>query len=611
MRKRPFVGQFEDLHMDNSTQLTMATDGNDLMNSIVQQNDNRPRVTFQSVTFSDGTPVELEPTDVIVIVGPNNSGKSLALRELQEYVGGKPDSRVFREAEFRTVGTPDSFEDFVRTNARVEARSKGNGITVRGYGVNLSAGGNDLSHMWPRNIGPFRSLFCTKIPTETRITDSNPPNAIDPLKESPEHPIHLLYDDRVEERLSEYFSRAFGQELILYRVGGRRSSLLVGERPLLVGREDRVSATYLERLVASTIALDQQGDGMRSFASVILHLLAPVTASILLIDEPEAFLHPPQARLLGEIIATERSNQAQLFVSTHSPDVLQGLIGVAPDHLRVLRMQRHGYVNHVKELDKEIVKEISLDPLMRYSSVLSGVFHERVVICESDADCMFYSSILDIPEVHGERYPDVLFIHASGKHRIATLAKALYSLDVPVDAVLDMDVLNDLRVLQGIVEALGGCWSSIEPSARAVKTAVEEQRPTLSVEEVKKGMRSILDSNVDAGKSLDQLKTEINTQFRSASPWEAVKAAGQQALPPGEATRQFRELQSLCSSIGLWLVPVGELEGFCKSIGGHGPRWVQEVIEQHDLSLSPEIEGARNFVREIWLSRRKTCIAPL
>ena len=158
-----------------------------------------------------------------------------------------------------------------------------------------------------------------------------------------------------------------------------------------------------------------------------------------------------------------------------------------------------------------------------------------------------------------------------------------------------MDVLNDLRVLQGIVEALGGCWSSIEPSARAVKTAVEEQRPTLSVEEVKKGMRSILDSNVDAGKSLDQLKTEINTQFRSASPWEAVKAAGQQALPPGEATRQFRELQSLCSSIGLWLVPVGELEGFCKSIGGHGPRWVQEVIEQHDLSLSPEIEGARNF----------------
>ena len=597
--------------MDNSTPLTMAKDESSPMNSIIPQSDDRPRVTFQSVTFSDGTSVKLEPNDVIVLVGPNNSGKSLALRELESYVGGNPDSRVVRETAIRRVGTQESFEDFIRTNARVEAQSRGNGINIRGYGVNLNSGGNTIGQMWPRNIGPFRSLFCTRIPTETRITGSNPPNAIDPLKESPAHPIHLLYDDRVEERLSEYFLRAFGQELILHRVGGSRSSLLVGDRPRPIGREDRVSATYLERLVASTIALDMQGDGMRSFASVILHLLAPVTPNILLLDEPEAFLHPPQAKLLGEIIATERSNQAQLFVATHSPDVLQGLIGVAPDHLRVLRMQRHGDVNHIKELDKKLVQEISLDPLMRYSSVLSGVFHERVVICESDADCMFYSSILDVPGVYGDRYPDVLFIHATGKHRVATLAKALHSLNVPVDAVLDMDVLNDLRVLQGIVEALGGCWSSIEPSARAVKTAVEEQRPVLSVEEVKKGVQSILDSDVHAGKSLDQLKTEINSQFRSASPWEAVKTAGQQALPPGEATRQFRELQSLCSGIGLWIVPVGEMEGFCKSIGGHGPRWVHEVIEQHDLSSSPEIEGARNFVREIWSSRSKTGIAPL
>ena len=48
-----------------------------------------------------------------------------------------------------------------------------------------------------------------------------------------------------------------------------------------------------------TTPLKRQGDGMRSFASVVLHLLATVTPSILMLDEPEAFLHPPQARLLG------------------------------------------------------------------------------------------------------------------------------------------------------------------------------------------------------------------------------------------------------------------------------------------------------------------------
>ena len=139
---------------------------------------------------------------------------------------------------------------------------------------------------------------------------------------------------------------------------------------------------------------------MRSFASVILHLLAPITPSILILDEPEAFLHPPQAKLLGELIAKKRSSRAQLFVATHSPDVLNGLLNVAPDHLRVLRIRREGNVNRVKELDKQRAKEISTDPLMKYSSVMSGVFHERVIICESDADCMFYSTLLDLPEIN-------------------------------------------------------------------------------------------------------------------------------------------------------------------------------------------------------------------
>ena len=101
---------------------------------------------------------------------------------------------------------------------------------------------------------------------------------------------------------------------------------------------------------------------MRSFASVVLHVLAPISPSVLLLDEPEAFLHPPQARLLGEMIALERSSRAQLFLATHSPDVLHGLISVAPENLRVLRIQRDGTVNRIKELDKDLVKKISVDP---------------------------------------------------------------------------------------------------------------------------------------------------------------------------------------------------------------------------------------------------------
>ena len=100
--------------------------------------------------------------------------------------------------------------------------------------------------------------------------------------------------------------------------------------------------------------------------------------------------------------------------------------------------------------------------------------------------------------------------------------------------------------------------------------------------------------------SVKQLRSRINGIFRKALPWDAIKIAGEAAIPPGQATQQFNELVSLCKSMGLWIVPVGELEGFCKSVGGRGPTWVQRVMENRDLSTDAELERARAFMGEIW-----------
>lgn len=560
-----------------------------------------PTVTFQSISFSDGTEVSLEPNDVVVFVGPNNAGKSLALRELEQHVGNRSGTMVIGSTTLRKTGTPEGLSAYFRKCAQI--KTQGSERTYSGYRFSVQE--RRISEFWSTNLEPLRPFFCMRILTETRITDSNPANAIAVLDEAASHPVHMLYsDDQLERKISEYFQRAFGESLIVYRAGGNQFPLFVGKRPALKNGEDRISVSYLERLRESAKPLREQGDGMRSFASVILHLLAPITPSILLLDEPEAFLHPPQARLLGEIIAKEKSPRAQLFVATHSPDVLQGLINVAPDHLRVMRIQREGSVNRVKELDKSLVRKISTDPLMKYSSVLAGVFHERVIICESDADCMFYSALLDLSQVHGYRLPDVLFVHANGKHRMASLAKALVALDVPVDIVADIDVLNDEATLFKIVDALGGSIESVKPLSRAVKKAIENHRPQLSVEEVKKGIKDVLEGASSEPDSLKALRSGIDGVFGKVSPWDAIKNAGEAALPAGQATQQFHDLQTMCRQFGLWIVPVGELEGFCKSIGGHGPRWVQEVIEQRDLANDSELERARMFTREIWTARK-------
>ena len=556
-----------------------------------------PTIGFSSLGFSDGSLVEVSPSDVLVLVGPNNAGKSLALRELQTSIGANQNGIVITQRQLTHSGTATDFIEYVRRHGKID-RPRGS-FRVRAPGLNITT--NSIEDLWPGSIGNMVPLFCASMLTETRIGDSNPASAFAPLDEIPSHPIQLLYsDEALEHRISRYFYRAFGLSLFVFRLGGNNIPLLVGSGDALPQEAGRLSLEFNQRLRDSTVPLSEQGDGMRSFASVILHLLAPATPSILLLDEPEAFLHPPQAKLLGEVIASERPTGSQLFVATHSPDVLQGLVNVASEHLRVLRMQRVGDVNRVRELNKDLMRRLSIDPLMKHSNVLSGVFHQRVIVCEADADCMFYGSLLDQPTVHGSQHPDVLFVQGNGKDRLAALAETLAALDVKTDVIVDMDVLKTTDVLKDIVLALQGDWNSVKPLAESIKTEVEQRWPLLSGAEIKKGIDAVLSKVPSDGPFPEELSRDIRAQFRKADPWENIKASGALALPSGQATVQFQELQKLCRAMGLWIVPVGELEGFCKSVGNHGPRWVRQVLQNFDLANDMELEQARAFIREIW-----------
>ena len=223
-----------------------------------------------------------------------------------------------------------------------------------------------------------------------------------------------------------------------------------------------------------------------------------------------------------------------------------------------------------------------------------------MIICESDADCMFYSGILDIPDVHGSRYPDVLFVQAGGKHRMAALAEALRALDVDVDVIADFDLLNEESVLERLVKALDGNWDKVWAEAHPLKAAIEQHKPWLNAREVAKGIHEILHLAPAEGEFPRTLRGRIEAIFRKASPWDAIKAAGRSAVPAGQPTKHYERLQEFCNGFGLWIVPVGELEGFCKSEGGHGPIWVQHVIENHNVATDPQLAEARAFIKQVW-----------
>ena len=154
------------------------------------------------------------------------------------------------------------------------------------------------------------------------------------------------------------------------------------------------------------------------------------------------------------------------------------------------------------------------------------------------------------------------------------------------------------------MESIGGDVTTVLSLAEAVRKAIEQQGPQLTVAQIKDDIKEKLNREPSDSESSKPIRKGINAIFRKASPWDAVKQAGEAALPAGQATKQFQELHDLCKGMGLWIVPVGELEGFLRSVGGHGPRWVQQVIEERELATDPDLERARKFVQEIWQSNQ-------
>ncbi len=561
-----------------------------------------PTVTFKSLAFSDGTTVSLSDTDIIVLVGPNNAGKSVALRELRQHMGApEAPTVVVSHASLRQTGTSAEFVEYFRKH--VNEIVSGDSTQYLGYNLNFGLSHLSLETLWEGNFSTFAPFFCQLLETETRISASNPVPPGPFLTQPPSHPIHMIYlDEILERKINTFFRKAFDLDLVVYHLGGSEIPLLVGDAPPLFAGEGRTTKAYAERLFDSTVPLQDQGDGMRSFASVVLHALAPTTPTVLLLDEPEAFLHPPQARLLGKILATERATQGQLFVATHSPDVLSGLMEGAPDKLRIFRMQRDGDVNRVDELDKAFVSKIMSDPLMKHSGALSGLFHERVIVCESDADCMFYSTVLDLPAVHGGHLPDVLFTHASGTGRMADLAEAFRAAGVEVDVLADMDILGEEGNIKKLIEALGGEWEEVRGAVREIKRAVEGEHRPATVKETLGELQSIV-ASAEQHENSASLRRSVMDVFAKSSTWAQVKRAGEQAIPRGQPTERYRNLRSRCADLGLWFVPVGELEAFCKGVGGKGPGWVQTVLEERSIADDSELAEARKFMGDVWHHR--------
>ena len=553
----------------------------------------KPSIT--SLEMSDGTIVSVPHGGILVFVGPNNSGKSVSLRDITNQLGQRQTPTL--AVKDLTVDKGDDESDLIawlEEHCHKTYASGWDHYSRRGMSpIDVRI----LTSYW--NNGPpfdqlgFMLLFFAG--GAGRLEAANGVESLDFATERPIQPLHFLYaDPALEQKISDVSVRAFGEPLVLNRYAGRMLYLHVGESPALPNGRVPPPSEYLEEL-RSMPRLDEQGDGMKSFMGLLLNILVSAYPFIL-VDEPEAFLHPPQARLLGQMLGDEKGADAQVFIATHDSDVLTGLLDSSAQDITIVRLVRDGDVNITSQLDPEKVKELWKDPLLRYSNILDGLFHEAVVLCESDADCRFYASVLDAAEVDTEevKKPELLFTHCGGKHRMPTVIEALDAVSVPVRVIADFDVLREEQPLRGIVTNLGGDWASVEADWSVVESALDSDTTAPSTDWVLGKVTELL-NNIETPTLRKEDTQRVRELTRADTGWDKAKRGGKSAVPQGQATERVDRLISDLRDIGLFVVEVGELERFAPGVPRKGPAWVNAVHEQ-GLHADGSLTHARDFV---------------
>ena len=172
-----------------------------------------------------------------------------------------------------------------------------------------------------------------------------------------------------------------------------------------------------------------------------------------------------------------------------------------------------------------------------------------------------------------ESRPDLALVHGAGKSRIATIVKALRAMRIPVRVVTDFDTLSDLTTLKSIVEALGGDWVAYKAGCNIIKSAIDQRRAEVPTADAQQNIIAILDR--EKSNTISEKTTrEIREVLKRGSAWSEAKRLGKAFVPSGEQWASFAQLAGNIRGLGLHLVEVGELEGLCRTISGHGPEWV-------------------------------------
>ena len=552
---------------------------------------------LSKLTFASGDTLSLAPDSIVLFVGPNSSGKTQSLKDLWNQITSPHRFRGLSivDATLEKTGTTSQYLDFIRENSITH----NNNLIMSGLNISPpDAANNDWKQEHPRYVG---RVFAQLIEADERLSAIKERTRINRSEKKPIHPLQALdFDPDRERDTSNTFNNVFGQHLMLDRGAGSVVNLHVGTRPDSAAYGGEYSPEYASE-VRKQPDISTEGDGLKAAAGLFLNILA-IPKSIYLIDEPDVYLHPPQAYATAREMVNI-SNGRQLFMATHNAHFVRGLLDTNSERVVLVRLDRSTDIQSAKVIDTEVFRGIDADPLVRFSNLLEAIFFPTSIVCENEADCLFYRNLCRVVDPDGNDN-GVFWLSAHGKQNIKKFVSLLRQLGLAVISLPDLDIINNQTNLRTLFESHGGTWADIEADFLTLARLMRERKPTVSAEDVATKIDAALRNMSTVSDELfpDDTAEEIRAVMRGASPWREVKESGISAFGKGKNRIAIDCLLDALQHHGVLAPPVGEMESFFSLSSNHGMAWVNDVLCL-DIARDERLSEARKFGKAIIRAR--------
>lgn len=555
---------------------------------------------------TDSGAVDIEPSAINIFVGPNNSGKSRILKEIRDYLSGdREDIKILKDVECDFPNTFEELDGAYSVSSKMQRDYYGNWFfggysnkpnqpfdmnttyesyfarQARVYSGDWKRVFSDVIKQkdFPQFYNIFGCLFFRYLGTEERLMICKAQTNYGLDNATKNYLSDIRFKSEILNELSEMTQKLFGVDIVLdAQTLGTRLCFRVDKDFNGLKHVNQLSEKDARSLYCKDM-LDDQGDGIKNFVSVFLSLRCN-DQGVLLLDEPEAFLHPPLARQLGEIIGDSADSDRPIFIATHNVEILKGILSKNSD-AQIVRITRPEFGrNNFTFIQKETLSNVLESPLLRVSRVLEGVFCEKVILTESEADELIYQEFIE------KVFPEsgLHFVHAQNKQTLGDIAQLYREIGVAFEVLVDFDILRNPQEFTQLMSKVG------VPSEISSKFSQHSSR-----------LRDQVNGSVEKGISgLDKIENKQKDARDKAYHKEGIRWFSEDLQP------KIEDDLNVLDSFHLHILRSGELETFLEEYGleysANKKNWVMNAINKiASLDKEELIAGvaAYNFIERV------------